>query len=81
MFFRLQVGKISRYSHESNRIILVTVSEYPIDFEKINDTSLYRENGALEVLRLIFDKHVGEVPVQDLNSNRHKGPFQIFYIP
>ncbi|XP_041014682.1 coilin-like isoform X2 [Juglans microcarpa x Juglans regia] len=45
----LRVGKISRYIPESNRIMLVTVPEYPIDFEKITDTSLYGENGSLKV--------------------------------
>ncbi|XP_035542323.1 coilin-like isoform X2 [Juglans regia] len=45
----LRVGKISRYIPESNRIMLVTVPEYPIDFEKITDTSLYGENGSLKI--------------------------------
>ncbi|KAG2701893.1 hypothetical protein I3760_06G066100 [Carya illinoinensis] len=45
----LRVGKISRYVPKSNRIMLVTVPEYPIDFEKITDTSLYGENGSLKI--------------------------------
>jgi hypothetical protein len=56
----LQVGKISHYDPVSNRIKLVTVPEYPIDFEKIAeeqsaaqaDTSLYGEDGSLKVLKL-----------------------------
>ncbi|KAK9276142.1 hypothetical protein L1049_005673 [Liquidambar formosana] len=53
-----RVGKISRYYPESNKIILVPVPEHPIAFEKNIDeeasalqsaTSLYREDGSLEV--------------------------------
>ncbi|XP_041013208.1 coilin-like isoform X2 [Juglans microcarpa x Juglans regia] len=52
-----RVGKISWYNPESNWILLVTVPEYPIDFEKITeepsaaqpDTSLYGEDGSLKI--------------------------------
>lgn len=52
-----RVGKISHYDPESNRIKLVTVPEYPIDFEKMDeeqfaaqsDTSLYGEDGSLKI--------------------------------
>ncbi|XP_059448133.1 coilin isoform X2 [Corylus avellana] len=52
-----RVGKISHYDPVSNRIKLVTVPEYPIDFEKIAeeqsaaqaDTSLYGEDGSLKI--------------------------------
>lgn len=55
----MQVGKILRYYPESNRIMLVTVPEYPIDFEKMTeelsdepDTSPYGEDGSLKVLKI-----------------------------
>ncbi|XP_050276460.1 coilin isoform X5 [Quercus robur] len=55
-----RVGKISRYYPESKRIFLVTVPEYPIDFEKIAEeseeeygaqpaASLYGEDGSLKI--------------------------------
>ncbi|KAK7815660.1 coilin [Quercus suber] len=55
-----RVGKISRYYPESKRIFLVTVREYPIDFEKIAEeseeeygaqpaASLYGEDGSLKI--------------------------------
>lgn len=55
----MQVGKILRYYPESNRIMLVTVPECPIDFEKMTeelsdepDTSPYGEDGSLKVLKI-----------------------------
>ncbi|XP_062158326.1 coilin isoform X2 [Alnus glutinosa] len=52
-----RVGKISHYDPVNNRIKLVTVPEYPIDFEKMaeeqsaaqSDTSLYGEDGSLKI--------------------------------
>ncbi|GMY26340.1 coilin isoform X2 [Fagus crenata] len=51
-----RVGKISRYYPESKRIILVTLPEYPIEFEEIAEeiaaqpaASLYGEDGSLKI--------------------------------
>lgn len=53
-----RVGKISWYDPASNRVILVIVPEYPIDFKSksdeeasllLSDASLYREDGSLEI--------------------------------
>ncbi|XP_050373236.1 coilin [Argentina anserina] len=52
-----RVGKVSRYNPQSNKIVLVQVPEYPIVFEEMTDetsevqpdTSLYGEDGSLEI--------------------------------
>ncbi|XP_024196820.1 coilin isoform X2 [Rosa chinensis] len=51
-----RVGKVSRYNLQSNKIVLVQVPEYPIVFEETDeesevqpDTSLYGEDGSLEI--------------------------------
>ncbi|CAK7332515.1 unnamed protein product [Dovyalis caffra] len=54
-----RVGKLSKYDHESNIVMLVQVPEYPVIPEKIDDeasaappeTSPYGEDGSLEVTR------------------------------
>ncbi|KAM5567982.1 coilin [Rosa sericea] len=51
-----RVGKVSQYNPQSNKIVLVQVPEYPIVFEETDeasevqpDTSLYGEDGSLEI--------------------------------
>ena len=51
---------MSQYNPQSNKIVLVQVPEYPIIFEETDeasevepDTSLYGEDGSLEVLELL----------------------------
>lgn len=58
LFLCLQVGKISQYDLESNRIMLLPVPEYPVIPEKkiddevsaaLSETSPYGEDGSLAV--------------------------------
>ncbi|KAL5762213.1 hypothetical protein ACOSP7_018477 [Xanthoceras sorbifolium] len=73
-----RVGKISWYNSESNRIRLVVVPEYPLDFEKKidedesppqSDISHYREDGSLQIdFSLLIDVRI----VMHGNSNNAK---------
>lgn len=61
--FSWQVGKISYYDPESKKVILMPVQEYPIEKKTEEDedsssmqpdTSLYKEDGSLEVRFIVY---------------------------